>query len=304
MRRQALDQICKEALSNEDIIFVGSDLGQNTLADLKEKRPNQFLMEGVAEAHILTMSAGLASEGKIVFVNSIASFLLRRSFEQLYLDICCENHHVVILGNGGGLVYGPLGHTHTMIDDFSILAGFPNIKILAPADENEMRAAIKYTIDNPGPYYIRVGKGNEPELPPYSDISKVRIFSERKKTKTALMTTGITLHIALEVQKMALQNELSVDIIHKPMLESHFDTDMVDLLSNYKKIIVVEEHMKHGGLRARAQRGVHNEHKVLHFHLGPSALIKEYGKSEELYKYLGLTSENIFNEIKNELYEN
>ena len=89
-------------------------------------------MEGVSEQAIIGLSAGLAMEGYKPYVNTIATFLTRRCFEQICIDLCLHNLSVKLIGNGGGLVYAPLGPTHQATEDISILRTLPNMKIIAP----------------------------------------------------------------------------------------------------------------------------------------------------------------------------
>ena len=91
-------------------------------------------MEGVSEANLIGMATGLALEGKIVYVNTLATFLTRRCFEQIVLDACLHHANVRLIGNGGGMVYAPLGPTHLAIEDMAILRAVPNMTIVAPAD--------------------------------------------------------------------------------------------------------------------------------------------------------------------------
>ena len=109
----------------ERIFFIGSDLGAGTSDRFKAEMPERFFMEGISEAHIVGMAAGLALEGKIVYVNTIATFLTRRCFEQIVLDLCLHNARVRLIGSGGGMVYAPLGPTHEAIEDMAILRAIP-----------------------------------------------------------------------------------------------------------------------------------------------------------------------------------
>jgi transketolase len=154
--------VCRLAEEDERIIFIGSDLGYGTMARFKAKMPDRFFMEGVSEANVVGMAAGLALEGKIVYVNTIATFITRRCFEQIVLDLCLHNVNVRLIGNGGGLVYAPLGPTHEAIEDIAILRAVPRTTIVAPADADEMRRLMPLTVDHTGPIYIRLGKGNDP----------------------------------------------------------------------------------------------------------------------------------------------
>ena len=140
MRKSCLDTIYDLAKIDSKILFIGSDLGPRVLDEFKKNIPDRFLMEGVSERSIIGMSAGLALEGFKPYVNTIATFITRRCFEQIIVDLCLHNLSVRLIGNGGGLVYAPLGPTHQAIEDISILRVLPNMTILAPCDAIEMTA--------------------------------------------------------------------------------------------------------------------------------------------------------------------
>src|SRR5436190_24255511 len=138
MRKVCLDMVYELARKDERIFFIGSDLGVGTLKQFKAEMPDRFLMEGVSEVNIVGVAAGLALEGKIVYVNTIATFLTRRCFEQVALDLCLHNVNVRLVANGGGLVYAPLGPTHEAIDEIAILRALPRRTTIAPPDADEL----------------------------------------------------------------------------------------------------------------------------------------------------------------------
>ena len=109
MRKTSLDMVYQLAREDERVVFIGSDLGAGTLDQFRDEMPDRFFMEGVAEANLIGMAAGLAMEGYIPFVNTIATFLTRRCYEQVALDLCLHNLPVRLIANGGGLVYAPWG---------------------------------------------------------------------------------------------------------------------------------------------------------------------------------------------------
>src|SRR5437870_247971 len=162
MRKTCLDQVYELAKKDERIFFIGSDLGFETLKEFKKEIPGRFFVEGVSEANLVSMSAGLAMEGKIVYANTIATFLSRRCFEQIVLDMAVHHTNVRLIANGGGVVYAPLGPTHLAIDDIAILRAVPNMTIVAPCDAEEMKRLMPLTVDYAGPIYIRLAKGGDP----------------------------------------------------------------------------------------------------------------------------------------------
>ena len=135
MRKTSLNQVYELAKKDKRVLFIGSDLGPDVLLEMKEQMPNRFFMEGVSEQYIIGMAAGLALEGYIPYVNTIATFLTRRCFEQITTDLCLHNLPVRLIANGGGAVYAPLGPTHLAIEDISIMRSLPNMTIISPCDQ-------------------------------------------------------------------------------------------------------------------------------------------------------------------------
>ena len=115
MRQTALKTVHELARSDGRVVFVGSDLGADTLKEMKEEFPERFFMEGISEQHIVGFAAGLAKEVFIPYLNTIATFFARRAYEQIAIDVALHNLPVRILASGGGMVYAPLGPTHTAI---------------------------------------------------------------------------------------------------------------------------------------------------------------------------------------------
>ena len=104
MRRTCLDKVYDLAQRDERVVFIGSDLGAGVLDDMKRNIPDRFFMEGVAEQNLVGMAAGLAMEGLIPYVNTIATFLTRRCFEQVAIDLCLHDLPVRLIANGGGVL--------------------------------------------------------------------------------------------------------------------------------------------------------------------------------------------------------
>ena len=91
MRKTCLDMVHRLARRDERVVFVGSDLGPGVLQGMKDEMPERFYMEGVSEANVIGLAAGLALEGFVPYVNTIATFLTRRCFEQIAIDLCLHN---------------------------------------------------------------------------------------------------------------------------------------------------------------------------------------------------------------------
>ena len=127
MRKRCLDIVYRLAKSNKDVVFIGSDLGVGVMDNFKKELPEQFFMEGISEQHIIGMAAGLSMSGKVVYFNTIATFITRRCFEQSIIDLGLSKAKVRLIGSGGGLVYAPLGPTHLAFEDIAIMRAIPNM---------------------------------------------------------------------------------------------------------------------------------------------------------------------------------
>lgn len=249
MRKTCLEMVYELAKDDPRILFIGSDLGVGTLSQFKEEMPDRFFMEGVSEANVIGMSAGFALNGKIPYVNTIASFLTRRSFEQVVLDLCLHNVNVRLIGNGGGLVYAPLGPTHETIEDIAIMRAIPNMTVVVPADADEMRRLMPLTVDFSGPIYIRLAKGYDP-IVSRSDIPFAigRGLLMREGEDALIITTGITLKQALEAAEELGRRGIGTAVLHLPTVKPLDSEKILELVAKVKVIVTIEEHSIIGGL--------------------------------------------------------
>ncbi|MCX5726133.1 MAG: transketolase [Candidatus Saganbacteria bacterium] len=141
---------------NKNIIFITGDLGYKALENVMATYKERFINAGVAEQNMLSFAAGLAYEGFIPFVYSIAPFALLRPYEQIRNDICLQNVPVKIVGNGGGYGYGIMGPTHHTLEDIAIMRVLPNMKVFVPLLASDVKEAVNIMVKDPSPNYLRL----------------------------------------------------------------------------------------------------------------------------------------------------
>lgn len=303
MRKTCLDMVYKLAKEDERIFFIGSDLGFGTLKQFREEMPDRCFMEGVCEANVVGMAAGLALEGKIPYVNTIATFITRRCFEQIVLDLCLHNVNVRLIGNGGGLVYAPLGPTHEVIEDLAILRAIPNMTIVAPADANEMRRLMPLTVDYEGPIYVRLAKGYDPIVTTDDVLFEIgRAIPIRKGTDGLIVTTGITLRIALEAAANLDERGLKMAVLHVPTIKPLDTEAILDYAARVPVVVTVEEHTVIGGLGSAVAETIAeaNFSSAKRFkRVGiPDVFPDKYGSQNSLMAYYNITAEMTVSVIK------
>ena len=298
MRQLCLKMVHELARADERVVFIGSDLGAGTLAAFREEFPDRFFMEGVSEANVLGMAAGLAMEGHIVYVNTLAVFITRRAFEQASLDIAMHNLNVRLIGNGGGLVYAPLGPTHMAIEDLALMRAIPNMTIVAPADACEMGRLMPQIHEIKGPVYIRLAKGNDPvvtsELEPPA-IGKALVA--RQGSDVLLATTGITLAIALQAADVLAHDGLDAKVLHFHTVKPLDVETLVREASSAKIVVSIEEHVMSGGLGSAVAEVIAearwNAPKTFRRVALPDAFPSLYGSQAGQLQEAGVTAERI-----------
>jgi transketolase len=291
MRQHAINMVDTLARRDERVVFIGSDLGPDVLKAMKTDMPGRFFMEGVSEQHLIGMAAGMAMEGFVPYVNTIATFLTRRCFDQLAIDVCLENLPVRLIATGGGTVYAPLGPTHLAFEDIAILRALPNMTIIAPVDELEMVRCLEASLDWPGPIYIRVGKGNEP-IVTTADTPFVigKALEMRPAGEVAFITTGIVAARALEASALLADQGITAGVTHMHTVKP-LDVDAVHRLAETARLLVtVEEHTKIGGLGSAVAEIIADEGlpvRLLRRSLA-DAFPEGYGSNDHLMDKAGL----------------
>jgi transketolase len=303
MRKAALQMVCELAEKDERVVFIGSDLGLGTMKEFQERFPDRFFMEGISEANLIGMAAGMAMEGKIPYINTIATFIVRRAFEQVCLDLGLHNLPVRLIANGGGLVYGPLGPTHEAFDDIALMRSIPNMSIVAPSDANEMRRLMPETLNRQGPIYIRLAKGHDPIVSKNDwGFSFADWYEYQNGSDLLLITTGIGLNLCVEASEKLKALDINCGIVHLPTLKP-FDTGKcMEFLKKYPAVMTVEEHLLSGGLGTLVAETIAENSRNLDVGFSriglPDQFPEGYGKQLPLMESLGVSADAIVERAK------
>jgi transketolase len=303
MRRTCLDVVYELAKQDERVVFIGSDLGAGTLDEFREEIPDRFFMEGVSEQNIIGMAAGLAMEGYIPFVNTIATFITRRCYEQVAVDLCVHNLPVKLIANGGGLVYAPLGPTHTAIEDIAIMRALPRMTVVAPCDKDEMLRFLPQTMAMEGPCYIRLAKGgdeivSQPEL----GFEIGRSILMREPGEVLLIGTGIGTTRALHAADGLARDGVRCGVLHMHTVKPLDKEAILHWAERVETIVTVEEHTLNGGLGSAVGDVLIDDYqgvmpKLLRLGI-PDNFTDKYGSQDDLLEYYGLQGSQIAARIR------
>ncbi|MES9855326.1 MAG: transketolase C-terminal domain-containing protein [Sedimenticola sp.] len=305
MRKTCLNSVFELAKQDPRVVFIGSDLGPGTLAEMQHEMPERFFMEGVSEQHIIGMAAGLALDGYIPYVNTIATFLSRRCYEQVAIDLCLQNLPVRLIANGGGMVYAPLGPTHLATEDMAIMRALPNMGVVAPADAEQMARLMPQTLAHPGPLYIRLGKGGDAVVtPPESSVSIGQALVLREPGEVLLVTTGVMVQRALGAADILRGEGVECGVIDLHTVKPLDTSALLRRLPGVRLLVTVEEHVLAGGFGSAVLEELIDVGASLPAvkRLGiPDRFTVEYGSQDSLLEGFGLQPEPIATSIRTAL---
>lgn len=301
MRATCLNMIYELAKRDKRVLFIGSDLSPGLLDPMRKEMPERWYMEGISEANVVGMAAGLAMEGYIPYVNTIATFITRRCYEQVAVDLCLHNLPARLIGNGGGLVYAPLGPTHLAIEDIAIMRALPNMTVTAVCDAQEMVRLMNCTIDWPGPIYIRLAKGGDPVISREENgfaIGKaIPMRTAKSRRPVVLAGTGIMTTACLNAAQLLIKDGIDTSVVHFHTVKPLDEDTLLEFGHEARLVVTVEEGIKIGGFGSAVTDLLVEKMGTAHppvLRLGlPDAFPQKYGVQEELLEIFGLTPHQI-----------
>ena len=294
MRKVCLDQVHLLARRDPRVVFIGSDLGTGIIEGMRREFPERYYMDGIYEANIIGMAAGLAMDGYIPYVNTIATFLTRRAFEQIALDLCLHRLPVRLIGNGGGVVYAPLGPTHLAVDDFALMRVLPNMTVLAVCDAEEMRRLMLQTLDWPDPIYIRLAKGGDEVVSREEHgfkIGQAIVMRSAAVTAPLFVSTGVMTTNALAAARLLAAGGVECTVLHFHTIKPLDVAALLEHAALAKAIFTVEEHTLVGGFGSAILEALTDKLTAIPpvKRLGLSdAFASHYGNQNDLFEVNGL----------------
>ena len=247
------DTMVELAHKDERIVAVTAAMPEGTgLAAFAEAFPQRFFDVGIAEQHGVTFAAGLASEG-LKPVVAIYSTFLQRAYDQILHDVCIEALPVVFALDRAGIV-GEDGATHHGLFDLSYLRSLPNMIVMSPKDENELRRMLLTAIRHQGPIALRYPRGCgtgvplEQPLEPV-EMGKAEILCEGQTTDDILIIAiGHAVGEAVRAcQTLRKSHAISATVINARFVKPVDSVLLTRYAARIPHILTVEENTLEGG---------------------------------------------------------
>ncbi len=296
------DAMIELAEKNEKLVAITAAMPEGTgLKAFGQKFPKRFIDVGIAEEHAICMAAGLACEG-IKPVAAIYSTFLQRAFDQIIHDVCLQKLPVVFALDRGGLV-GDDGETHQGVYDLSYLRCVPNMVVMAPSDENELRNMLYTATEYNGPIALRYPRGNgegvalEPGFKKV-EIGKGQLLEEGKDY--ALLAIGRMVGVAKAVRTQLKKEGFEGTVANMRFVKPIDEKLLVSIARKNKVLLTLEENVKAGGfgsavMEALQRNGISD---CVVKQIGIPDEFIEHGKPQLQREHCGLEAHQIAAEVK------
>ena len=307
MRNAFADELTRLGDEDSRVVMLSGDIGNRLFDKFKAKHPSRFFNCGVAEANMMGVAAGMAMNGLRPVAYTITPFVTTRCLEQIRTDVCYHEAPVTIVAVGAGLSYAGLGPTHHACEDISFLRSIPNMVVVCPGDAFEVRAALRASMQQDRPVYIRMGKKGEPVV----HAGRIENFQIGKAitvsdgTDVCLLSTGNMLPEVIEAAHKLRQQGISAQVVSFHTVKPLDEAFLKGAFERFKLVATIEEHSLIGGFGAAVSEWLTDSRtsnrNFMRFGT-PDAFFKKSGEQEYAREMLGLSAHQIAEKIIHALH--
>jgi transketolase len=244
------DELIRLARSNERLVAVCNDsVGSSNLGAFKKEFPDRLINVGIAEQNMVGVAAGLANAGLVPFVCAAGPFLTGRATEQIKADCAYSQYPVVLCGMSPGMAYGELGPTHHSVEDFAWMRAIAELTIVAPADPNETRQAVRWAAQAGKPVYMRIGRFKIPSVTDEDHrFEPGRISTLRQGDDVTIAAIGTMVSRALEAADLLRREGIAARVLNVSTLRPLDEDTILKAARETERIVTAEEAVSRGGL--------------------------------------------------------
>jgi transketolase len=273
--------------TDDRIVVLTADLAHaNRTIDFAGRHPDRFFNLGIAEQNMVSVAAGLASAGLLPYAATFAAYLALLGCEQIRTDCAYTGMPVRLLAHHSGMSLGFYGTSHHSLEDLAIMRSIAELTVVCAADASQLRAILRASLTHPGPMYIRLGRGRDPEVypEPPAGFRIGRAARLREGGDITLIATGSQVHASLAAADALAATGIGARVVDMHTIHPLDTAEVVAAARETGAVLTVEEHNVTGGLgsavaetladagvaAARFRRlGVPDEHVLL----GPPAAL-------------------------------
>jgi len=309
MRTEYSKSLIEIGKENQNLVVLGADTTDSLkTAEFGNEFPDRFFNVGIAEANLVSVSAGLAIEGKVAFASTYAIFIPGRAVDQIRNAIAYPSRdgkkglNVKLVVSHGGLTVGADGGSHQQIEDIAIMRAIPNMRVLIPADTIAVKKLTWIISQEYGPFYMRMARSKTPVV--HVDSQNFEIgkgITLVDGSDCTIAACGITVKMALEAAESLKQEGISCRVVDMFSVKP-IDADLLEKAARETGCIVTcEEHNIMGGMGSAVAEVVSERYPVKIKRIGAQDMFGESCRDKEIPLLLekhGISSINIAKTVK------
>jgi len=296
--------LCDMARAEPRLVAITAAMKLGTgLDDFARLFPRRFFDVGIAEQHAVTLAAGLALGGYRPVV-SIYSTFLQRAVDQLIQEICLQNLPVIFTLDRAGLV-GEDGPTHHGAFDLTYLRMMPNMMVMAPRDQEELRDMLWATLEIEGPVAVRYPRGSGSSIAIGTEPRPIAVGKSvivREGGDVALLAVGRMVDVALETSDKLSGEGIEAEVYNARFVKPIDEETVMELASDHRLIVTMEDSALIGGfgegVAAMLER---NGSSCKLINIGLPDRFVGHGKVPDLFRLEGMDAETVARTVLREL---
>lgn len=280
---------------NPDVVVLDADLAHSLRTlKFKERFPDRYFNVGIAEQNMVSIAAGLATCGKIPFVNSFSVFVPGRCYDQVRLSVGYTGLNVKLVGSHGGVSVGEDGASHQGTEDIALARAIPGMTVIVPADAVEVKKAVFAAAEHKGPVYIRLMRPKTPIV--LDEGHEFRIGKATQLTEgddVTIVACGIEVWQALEAADLLLKEGIKARVLNMSTIKPLDGEALLRAAEETGAIVTAEDHMVTGGLGGAVSEFLSENFPVPVVRVGIRDVWGQSGPWKELLEHYGLTAPHI-----------
>lgn len=280
---------------DDQVVALCADLTDSTQISLfAEAFPERFVQVGIAEQNLATLGAGLAAMGKVPFISSYAAFSPGRNWEQIKTTACINERPVKVVGSHAGLLTGPDGATHQMLEDIALMRALPHMVVIVPGDSLEAEKATLAMARDDRPNYLRLARDKSPVITTaHTPFEIGRAYIYAKGTDITLVSTGTMTYQALMAAEHLFKDGIDAEVVHVPTIKPLDAMTILQSARKTKHVITIEEAQINGGLGGAVAELLGEHAPTPMVRMGVKDRFGESGQPDELLEAFGLTAKHV-----------
>lgn len=297
--RVAYGEFLQQIGKDKDVVVLDADLAGATKTNMfKKMYPDRHIDVGISEQDLIGTACGLALSGKKVFASTFAMFMAGRAYDEIRNTAAYSHVNINLCATHAGVMVGEDGPTHQCIEDVALMNAVPTMKVFSPADDISTKKILSLCMNEDGPKYIRLGRSDVEDI--YDEKATFKIGGSStfgNGTDGTIFAYGPTVSIALNAQKELKEKGIDVRVVDLYSIKPVDKEVIIRCAKETDRLVSIEDHNVICGIGSIISTVLCEEYPKKLEKIGINDRFGKSGNWKDVYKYFGLTKENIISKF-------